>query len=353
MIAENRRRARAWKNIAVSATMRRVRPEWTPRPHAAHLITTFKCNLKCRGCGSWQVKDHNDLDTQEWLGLFRQLTSLDIVKILGGEPLIRHDIVPLLAGVREIIDPYILQMTTNGMMTRRTVEAVEAVAWPGLQLRISVDGTEKTHDQNRGVEGSWKKVDETVKALAELKGKYGFKFGINFAVTDDSLQDFEAMVAYAESVGADLIPGVNVDPFLVGTVPPEVRMQQVILLDDPMVGLERIEDHRAGTRTQLPFVDHLMSKFMTKRTFRRQIDKKIYTFPCRELRDLLYLLPNGDVVRCGMDHEPVGNVRESSFDEIWFGERIERHRHKVDNCPGCMQASVQILSRLYGGCLDA
>jgi len=333
--------------------MRRVRPDWVPRPHAAHLITTFKCNLKCVGCGSWQVKGHDDLSLEEWLGVFRQLRSLDIVKVLGGEPFVRKDMVGLLAGVRDEIDPYILQLTTNGMLTDRVLEAIRAVAWPGLQLRISVDGTEKAHDRIRGVEGSWKKVNRTVEAVAELKEQYGFQFGINFAVTDDSLDDFEAMVAYAERNNADLIPGVNVDPFLVGTVPPEVQQQQIILLSDPDLGLQRIEDHRVGTRTQLPLVDHLFSRFITKRTFDRQITQKKHQFPCRELRDLLYMLPNGDIVRCGLDHDPIGNVRNASFDELWYGERMKTYRKKVDDCVGCMQASVQILSRIYGGCLDA
>ncbi|MFT4976274.1 MAG: MoaA/NifB/PqqE/SkfB family radical SAM enzyme [Myxococcota bacterium] len=68
---------------------------------------------------------------------------------------------------------------------------------------------------------------------------------------------------------------------------------------------------------------------------------------------MLYLLPNGDIVRCGLDHRPAGNVREQRFDDIWFGTEIEKFRKRVDDCPGCLQASVQILSRLYGGCLFA
>ncbi len=333
--------------------MRRARPRWVPRPHAAHLITTFRCNLKCLGCGSWQVEGHSDLDTDEWRGVFRQLTSLDIVKLLGGEPFVRKDMKLLLASAREIIDPYILQITTNGMLTERILDAVEEVGWPGLQLRVSVDGSEATHDRMRGVEGCWKQVHRTVQKLAALQPQIGFKFGINFAVTDASIHDFDYMVDYAANLGADLIPGVNVDPFLVATTPPEVRLQQIIMLEDPRDGLERIEDHRVGTRRELPLVDHLLSRFMTKRTFRRQIERNEYRFTCRELRDLLYVLPSGDVVRCGMDHEAIGNLREKSFDEIWFTERAGAFRRKVDDCPGCMQASIQILSRLYGGCLDA
>lgn len=349
--AQARRRLRAWRNMATSATMRRVKPDWVPRPHAGHLITTFRCNLKCAGCGSWKVKDHNDLSLDEWRGVFRQLTSLDLVKVLGGEPFVRRDIVHLLASVREIIDPYILQLTTNGMLEDRVVDAIDAVAWPGLQLRISVDGLPKTHDTMRGVEGSHAKVLRTVRRVGELRAKHGFKFGINFAVTDASVGEFEDMLAFAAEVGADLIPGVNVDPFLVGTVPPEVRRPKVIMVDDKERALAALEDARAGTRRQLPMVDHLVSRFVTKKTFAQQLHGDIQRFHCRELRDLLYLLPDGNVVRCGLDHTPIGNVREQSFDDIWFGQAIQPFRKKVEDCPGCLQASVQIMSRLYGGCL--
>lgn len=121
---------------------------------------------------------------------------------------------------------------------------------------------------------------------------------------------------------------------------------------DPAKGLAKPEDHRVGTKRELPWVDHLLSRFVTKRTFQHQIKETQHRFVCRELRDLLYLLPDGSVVRCGMDHEPIGNVRSQNFDEIWFGDSMEKYRKKVDDCPGCLQASVQILSRVYGGCLD-
>ena len=331
--------------------MARVDPSWVPRPHAGHIIVTYKCNLKCEGCPSWQVKEHDDLTADEWRTVFRQLTSMDLVKVLGGEPFVRKDIVQILGDVREIVDPYVLQLTTNGMLMDRTIEAVHAIAWPGLQLRISVDGLEPTHDKMRGVEGSWKKVTRTVRAVAELKEQYGFKFGINFALTDESLDEVDAMIEFAESVGADLIPGVNVDPFLVGTVPPEERQQQIIMLTDKKRALDAMTQARVGTRDQLPGLDRIFGRWFTKSTYQQHLEGEVLAFPCRELRDLLYLLPNGDVVRCGMDHEPIGNLRELSFDQIWFGERTKAYRQKVDDCVGCLQSSVQIMSRIYGGCV--
>ncbi len=331
--------------------MRRLDRDWIPRPHAAHLIVTFRCNLRCTGCGSWRVREHSDLTTAEWLDVFDQLRSLDVVKILGGEPFVRQDITALLAGVRRIIDPYILQLTTNGMLTERVVEAVEAVGWPGLQLRISVDGTEATHDRMRGMAGSWRQVVRTVERVAALKARLGFRFGINFAITDQSIDEVEEMIDFAQQHGADLIPGVNVDPFLVGTIPPEVQQPRVIMISDKEKALQALLDARLGTHTQLPMMDRLLSRWMTRRTFEKQLYQQTQRFHCRELRDLLYLLPSGDVVRCGLDHRRVGSLRQQRFDDLWFGEDSALSRQRVDDCPGCLQASVQILSRLYGGCL--
>lgn len=349
--AQLRRRLRMWRNIAQSATMARVDPEWIPRPHAAHCIVTFKCNLKCTGCGSWKVRDHDDMSAEEWRAVFRQLRSVDLLKILGGEPMVRRDIAEILGSAREIVDPYILQMTSNGMLGDRLVECIDAVAWPGLQLRISVDGLTSTHDAMRGVDGSRKIVERTVRRVAELKPKYGFKFGINFAITDRSVHELDEMLAFAEEVGADLIPGINVDPFLVGTVPPEVRRPKVIMVDDKDTVLAALQDSRVGTRRQLPLIDHVMSRLVTKDTFEKQLHGDIQKFACRELKDLMYLLPNGDLVRCGLDHQPIGNLRRTPFDDLWYGEDMRAFRKKVADCPGCLQASVQIMSRVYGGCL--
>lgn len=351
--ASLRRRAQAWAHIAESATRRRLDPGWIPRPHAGHFILTFKCNLKCGGCGSWKVTDHADLSLAEYRRIFGQLRSLDIVKILGGEPFVRRDAVEIMAAAREIVDPYILQCTTNGMLGDRVVEAIHAVAWPGLQLRISVDGLEDTHDAMRGLAGSRKIVERTVRRVAELQGRYGFKLGINFAVTDTSIDELEPMLRFAEEVGADLIPGVNVSPFLVGTIPPEEARPTVIMVEDKARVLQVLKDARMGTRRELPWVDHLLGRFLTKDTFTRQLEGDIQRFDCRELKDLLYLLPNGDLVRCGLDHRPIGSLRHQDFDALWFGEEIKPWRQKVADCPGCLQASVQIMSRLYGGCLFA
>jgi len=145
-----------------------------------------------------------------------------------------------------------------------------------------------------------------------------------------------------------------VSPFLVGTVPPEEGgKQEIIMLSDKDAALDAMTRARVGARGQLPGVDRILGRMFTKATYRQHLQTEAHQFPCRELKDLIYLLPNGDLVRCGMDHEPIGNLRERSFDEIWYSQKMVGFRKKVTDCPGCMQSSVQIMSRVYGGCLTA
>ncbi len=337
--------------MAASATMLRLRPGWNPRPHVGYFLVTFRCNLRCKACGAWEVSGHDDLTTDQWMSLLPQLASLDIIKFLGGEPFVRPDMVQLMAEARRVADPYIMQLTTNGTLTDEVVHAVERVGWPGLQLRVSVDGLEHTHDEQRGVPGSWARADRTLRELARLKPRLGFQLGINFSLTDASIDEADAMLAYAASHGADLIPGVNVTPFLDGSSSPADDPQRFIMLDEPRRALGALRDKRAGTRRQLPRLDHLVSRLITGDVFREELAHGAQRFRCRSLKDILYMLPNGRVVICGVDHTPIGDVREQSLDEIWASSVATQGRDRVAACPGCLQASIHILSRLYGGCL--
>lgn len=344
-----RPRLRAWGNMARSATLARLAPDRVPRPHVGYLLLTWRCNLQCRACGAGQATSDGDLTTEEWLRVFRELAPLDVVKFLGGEPFQRPDIGDLMAAAREILAPYILQVTTNGTLTDEIVSAVERVGWPGLQLRISVDGLGDTHDRMRGVEGAFARAEETLRALAPLRTRLGFRLGVNFAVTDESIGEVKDMLAFAGRHGADLIPGIPVSPFLDGSSTPAENPQRFVLIEDPARALDALQHHRAGIRRQLPRWEQVLSRALTGDVFRRQVREGALRFRCRAGRDILYMLPDGEVVTCGVDHRPLGNVRRQSLAEIWSSPEAAAVRANVDACPGCLQASIHILSRLYGG----
>ncbi|OQA02939.1 MAG: Antilisterial bacteriocin subtilosin biosynthesis protein AlbA [Planctomycetes bacterium ADurb.Bin401] len=139
---------------------------------------TKKCSLNCLHCYSRNSLNGKELDTKEAKDLLKQLAEINCAAVLfsGGEPLEREDLFELLdysnvLGLRTVL-------STNGNL----IDAVTAkklfdsgVSYAG----VSIDGTEKTHDEFRGRAGSFKAAVNGIKACKEA----GLKSGIRFTIT--------------------------------------------------------------------------------------------------------------------------------------------------------------------------
>jgi MoaA/NifB/PqqE/SkfB family radical SAM enzyme len=133
-----------------------------------------RCNLRCVHCysGSRDRRYEGELDTAEGKALIDDLAGFGVPVILfsGGEPLMRPDILELIAhararGVRSVL-------SSNGTL----ITAELARELKGLQLSyvgVSLDGLEPTHDRFRGVQGAF------AQAMAGLRNcrEAGIKVG--------------------------------------------------------------------------------------------------------------------------------------------------------------------------------
>jgi MoaA/NifB/PqqE/SkfB family radical SAM enzyme len=56
--------------------------------------------------------------------------------------------------------------------------------------------------------------------------------------------------------------------------------------------------------------------------------------PCEAWTENFFLTPSGDVVPCNGSDEPwvIGNLKEQSWTDIWYGEKAEEIRAKVKFC---------------------
>lgn len=103
-----------------------------------------KCNLRCQYCmpadGLDWLKKNNMLATHEAIRLadisIRQLGVKEI-RFTGGEPLVRVDLVDIIAGVHALHPEVELSMTTNGINLERKIDALVAA---GLsRINVSLD----------------------------------------------------------------------------------------------------------------------------------------------------------------------------------------------------------------------
>jgi hopanoid biosynthesis associated radical SAM protein HpnH len=162
------------------------------------------CNLACRGCG--RIREYKET-IREQLSLADCITAIDeaqapVVTITGGEPLL-FPYLPVL------IDEAIkrrkhIYLCTNGILLSDFVE--KASPSPYLNINVSLDGLEETHDRLRNARGVFAKAVEGIK---EAK-KNGFRVVINTTVYYDTDNgELLSLFELLKTVGVD---GILVAP---------------------------------------------------------------------------------------------------------------------------------------------
>jgi heme b synthase len=162
--------------------------------------TTRNCNLACVHCrASATMGPHKgELGTGEALRLLDQISEVGkpIIILTGGEPLLRSDIFDITRygadlGMRMV-------MALNGTLITEKVaqELVDA----GIQrISVSLDGSSpETHDRFRQVEGAF---EGTLRGIDLLK-KVGMEFQINTTITKTNLDQIPKIQELAIDLGA-------------------------------------------------------------------------------------------------------------------------------------------------------
>jgi len=338
---------KAYVHVAEAALQNRLGR--IPLPRASHFIPTWNCNSRCTVCDIWQRRGQKELDTDGMLKVISRLQCLDILKVVGGEPTMRDDIAELMAAARDRVRPYILQIITNGFQPGRVADIIRAASYQGLHLRISLDGYGEAHNDIRGRKDAFDLVLESIKTATGLRRRYPVRIGINFNVTDRTLPDMPRVENLCRKLKLDFIPGIPVKPFLKPGGHLETEKKTVSLTEKGKAAqvLDTVKMRNKSTYRPL---ERAFLWFTDRTIFKKLLSKEpSLKFNCLELRSLAYVLPTGDMVTCGLNQEPVGNLYESTLPEIWYGEPMREFRRRVDECPGCLQSAVEILSRLYGG----
>src|SRR5699024_9691834 len=111
------------------------------------ISVTDKCNLRCVYCmpaeGLPFFPDEKVLSCEEIVQLVQNFADMGIkkVRLTGGEPLMRSDIVEIIAGIAKIPEIEDISMTTNGLALPRMANKIYEA---GLnRLNISLDTFDK------------------------------------------------------------------------------------------------------------------------------------------------------------------------------------------------------------------
>lgn len=96
------------------------------------IIASELCNLRCAGCSHGSVVAHRPprdrTKLEEDVRILAQAYSADSLRVLGGEPLLRNDLEPVLKMLRKIGIAKRVVLVTNGILLHRV---------PGSVLRLA------------------------------------------------------------------------------------------------------------------------------------------------------------------------------------------------------------------------
>ena len=157
---------------------------------------TYNCNLRCKMCPFWRRPSPDPSLNQE-KAVLKQIYSSGAVGVAfeGGEPLLRRDLVDILAFSRSL--PLHTSLITNGTLLESRID--EIAPYINGVVYVSLDGLEKTHDAIRGVGGSFRKAVGGISAAKEK-----VPVTINTTVMAENVDEVESLVELAKELGTKI-----------------------------------------------------------------------------------------------------------------------------------------------------
>lgn len=280
------------------------------------IIVTYRCPARCDMCGVW----HYPTKPSEEIGLdvLRKLPRMLFANITGGEPFARQDLPEITAELKKKAKRIVI--STNGFFTERIVELCRR--FPDIGIRISVEGTQEANDAIRGIPGGYNRTRETLRRLREM----GLK-DIGFAMTIQDLNYGSLMTLYAlaRDLGYEFATAAVHNSHYFHKLDNKIGNKEAAIAELRELIREMLKSNRPKEWFRAYFNYGLINYIRGNRRL----------LPCEMGRDGFFLDPYGDVLACnGMDKkQPMGNLKEQSWEEIWHSPRAQKVRKTVKHCP--------------------
>lgn len=139
----------------------------------ARISVTDRCNLRCKYCipSDCNYEHHDIMSNDDILKICKSLANNNIkkIKITGGEPLVRNDIVKLINDIKNIKNIEQVTITTNGVLLSKYIDDLLRVNIDGIN--ISIDALDR--ELFKDITG-FDKIDEILNSI-DIACKKGFK----------------------------------------------------------------------------------------------------------------------------------------------------------------------------------
>ncbi|MCH2114783.1 MAG: pyrroloquinoline quinone biosynthesis protein PqqE [Pirellulales bacterium] len=308
-----------------------------PRPFALLAELTYRCPLHCPYCSNplQLAKYRNELDTSTWQRVLTEASALGVVQVhfSGGEPLVRPDVVELVATARAV-DLYSNLSTGATTADPQILANLREAGLDALQISL-LDAREAENDFFAGAP-SFKQKQSAVRAARQL----GFPITLNVVLHRQNLSRLQEIIDLAVTWQVDRLELAHVQ--YTGWA-----FQNRSALLPSRAQVESAEQIVANARERTG--DHLQILHVLPDYFQE------YPKTCLNGwgRTFLTVAPDGVVLPCQTAREIpqlcFPNVQDGSLETIWFHDPVFQRFRGTDwmpePCRSCDRREID-----YGGC---
>ncbi len=315
-------------------------------PKALYIETTNRCNLRCKGCilykGNWEPD--RDMSLQDLVMITDQLPELENTALHGvGEPLLNQDLFRMITHLKK--RSVYVHFNSNGILLDEKRQG--AIIDSGLdELRISLDAASPKVYKVIRDSNKFPQIVQNLQSLRKLQKTGGAvtpKLSIWFLGTRENIAELPDLLRLAAQIEIE-----------------EIHLQRLVYFQDHQgYGVARREKTlRDSDEKTLELIRssrllaeqlgiHFNASGLADPLESVQTDTA-GTKPwsnCYRPQTLMYITANGNVLPCcispfsTIDHSStiLGNVFESSLEEIWSGPIYRRFReqHQTERPPKC------------------
>ncbi len=298
--------------------------------------STNQCNMFCDHCyRDAGAKADSELSTMEAKKMLDEIAQagFKIMIFSGGEPLMRNDIVELVAhasslGLRPVFG------TNGSLITKDLAKQLKDAGAMGIGISLDSMDPEK-HDKLRKYKGAWK---EAVRGMENCK-EVGLPFQIHTTVMDWNKDEIIDLTDFAVEIGAVahhiffLVPtgrGVNIE-------------QETLRAKEYEELLNIIQDKTE--KVDIEIKPTCAPQFM--RIAKQRGQKVRFGRGCLAGTSYCIIGPRGDVQPCAYLNIPIGNVKEKPFNVLWEESDVFKELRTMDYEGGCGECGFK---KVCGGC---
>ncbi|NLC71386.1 MAG: radical SAM protein [Desulfuromonadaceae bacterium] len=310
---------------------------------------TRRCNLNCIHCRSSSCADSvtAEFSTTEAFALIDAIreVSSPVLVLTGGEPLLRDDLFDIVRyGTEQGLR---MCLATNG--TLLSDSSCVSLRESGIRMvSLSLDGASKeVHDDFRRCPGAF---DGVLRGVETLR-RHGIPFLINSSFTKRNRHDIAATFGLAKSLGATA--------WYLFMVVPTGRGREILEELIPASEYEEIlrwhwrqergEESLLMRPTCAPQYFRVIAQEGGKGTRRRQLAFATgENRGCLAGQNICLIDAEGGLKPCSYFLSSVGNVRETSFRELWFHSETLLELRDLNRLKG--KCGVCEYVRVCGGC---